>query len=161
MTAEAKLNHDLAMIADHDGGYTHTVTVDQLYVHHVDAELRARNNSPYWYLVTANFGAHNAFVTRAGLDRFLSERGLTLVNPIDNPGDGSFIVGSFRRACHITTPEEFGKIAGLHTYEMSNADWMLGIISTDPDGIRTVHVLNPNIYTRLVYDYRTISGLMK
>lgn len=161
LTAAEKIAHDLAIITDHDGGYTHTVTVDKLYVQHVTAEWRDRNNSPYWYLVTANFGSHNAFVTRAGLDRFLSERNLILRNAIDDPGEGSFIIGSFREALHITTPAEFEKITGLHTYAMSNADWTLGIISDDPDGIRTVHVLNPNIYARPVYDYRTISGLMK
>jgi hypothetical protein len=156
----ATQQHDAEMVAEHDGGYVHTETYDRLHVAHLTPQMHERTCN-YWYTVTSRSTSHVAFTTRAGLDRWLSERGLTLDGDIAAEGDMAWITGSYRDACHIIMPDAFDKIAGLRTYAMSNGNWVTGIITTDADGLRTVHTLNPNIHTRTVYPYFETSALMR
>lgn len=121
-----------------------------------------RRTCGYWYTVTQSTMAHTAFRSREALDLWLSDRGLMLPAPMDNPeGDWCGIVGTYREHVHMIDPAEFDKIEGLQTRDMSNGEWTKAIISTDADGIRTVHTLNPNIRTRTVYDYAESNLMMR
>lgn len=113
----------------------------------------------YWYTVTSGSFAHTAFATRAGLDRWLEERGLKLVDPLDDEPSHSKIDGTYRSCSHLHDSESFPLIAGERSRTLSNGDWVEAIISQDADGIRTVHTLNPNVRDRKVFDY-TESRLM-
>lgn len=120
----------------------------------------------YWFTVTSGAIAHTAFATRAGLDRWLSERGLSLEN--DLPAAGTFgstrIAGEYRTESHgeFVSEDSFEMGEGdwslvdpiLATADLSNGDYTMALI-TEEDGVRTVHTLNPNVKTRVVYDRKT------
>lgn len=121
----------------------------------------------YWFTVTNGAMAHTAFATRAGLDRWLSERGLTLES--DLPEAGTFgttrVIGEYRTESHgeflSDDPRDGmgeGDWSSLHpiaaTATLSNGDYTLALI-TEEGGVRTVHTLNPNVRTRPVFDRKT------
>ena len=108
--------------------------------------------------------AHTAFATRAGLDRWLSERGLSLEN--DLPEAGTFgttrVLGTYRAASHgefVSDNPRDSMGEGdwdslqpiMSTATLSNGDYTLALI-TEEAGVRTVHTLNPNVKTRVVFD---------
>jgi hypothetical protein len=135
-----------------------------LRVSHLDYYSHKRTCG-YWYTVTAGSFSHTAFATRAGLDRYLAERGLSLATPLhtgDTVDDISHaeIIGTYREESHLHDAATFQQIQGERTRTLSNGDWVEAIITTDPDGIRTVHTLNPNVRDRLVFDYRESCKMM-
>jgi hypothetical protein len=127
----------------------------------------------YWFVVRNGTMSHTAFETRAGLDRWLTERGLTLKN--DLPEAGTFgttrIMGEYRTAMHGefvsddyrdgTGEGDFYSLPWIAaTAKMSNGQYTLALI-TEEDGIRIVNYLNPNVKTRVVFDYRTMAARMR
>jgi hypothetical protein len=119
----------------------------------------------YWFIVTNGAAAHTAFATRAGLDRWISERGLALKDELADAGtvSNARITGTYRTVMHGEfSPSEddpYRMTEGdwpppdpvLATAVMSNGQYTLGLITED-DGVRTVHTLNPNVRTRLIFD---------
>jgi hypothetical protein len=130
-------------------------TYERLWLCSLTEEQRTRTCS-YWYTVT-DYGStpHTAFRTKAALLTWLQRRGLEVEGDIPEHGVwGSFrIKGGYRQSMHLDE-QEFYRNTGEHTRELSNGDFTLGIITKDPDGLRTVHTLNPNVRTRPVFDYR-------
>jgi hypothetical protein len=63
----------------------------------------------YWYTVTNGAMAHTAFATRAGLNRWLQERGLSLKT--DLPAQGEWgttaIVGTYRKRAYLYDTDKF------------------------------------------------------
>lgn len=133
-------------------GFAHVETYTDLWASHLDPEHHARTCG-YWYTVTTRATSHVAFAERAHLDRWLAERGLTLAGDISAEGSHCEIIGAYRRALHILPPAEFEQLDGLRTRTVDNGDYTLAIISTDRDGLRVEHVLNPNVHDRPVFDY--------
>lgn len=114
----------------------------------------------YWYTVTCGAFAHTAFATRAGLDRWLQERGLRLAGKLDEEPSHCEVIGTYRTNSHLHDADTFESLQGDRTRTLSNGDWVLAIITQDEDGIRTVHTLNPNVRTRKVFDYRESHAMM-
>lgn len=108
----------------------------------------------YWYTVTSGATAHTAFTTRAGLDRWLLERGLRLTGPLDAEPSHCAIAGEYRTESHLGDADVFPELVGDHTRTLSNGDYVVAVITTDEDGVRTVHTLNPNVRDRRTFDYR-------
>jgi hypothetical protein len=136
-------------------------THSDLWLCTLDPESHART-CDYWYLVRTHGGtmAHTAFRTRDGLLRWLSERGLSLTEPLPDHGTHSSqrISGTYRRESHYS-PDE---VTAYHataatcievTREMSNGAYTEARITLDSDGLRTVHFLNPNVRERITFDY--------
>lgn len=135
------------------------MTHERLYVARLD-QTSHKQTCGYWYTVECGSFAHTAFVTRAGLDRYLAERGLTLAGSLDEVPSHCRINGAYRTNSHLYTAETFPQIVGERTRTLSNGDWVEAIISLDPDGLRTVHTLNPNVKDRKVFDYRESCQMM-
>jgi hypothetical protein len=117
----------------------------------------------YWYVVRNGAMAHTAFATRAGLDRWLSERGLALENELPEPGEWGTtrVVGSYRERCYLYDAAEFDQLRPvLATAVMSNGDYTLGLVTEGEAGQRTVHYLNPNVRTRFVFDHAKTREVM-
>lgn len=108
----------------------------------------------YWYIVQSGAMSNCAFSRRESFLQFLNERGLELTKELPNHTEPSFqsITGSYRTQMHGSY-DEFFALRGIRTRTMSNAQYTLAIITTDDDGIRTVHTLNPNCRDRPVFDY--------
>lgn len=137
-------------------GYDRANPHGTLYACSLTPEQRARTCS-YWYTVTDNSTAHTAFRTRMAFARWLADRGLALAADLPPEGEHGVqrIVGSYRQAMHLDYAEFYANATkGKHIRVMSNGQYTLGIITTDDDGIRTVHTLNPNCHERPVFDYR-------
>jgi hypothetical protein len=123
----------------------------------------------YWYTVTCGATAHTAFTTHRGLERWLEERGLTLDGEMpETRGEWATmrVIGEYRHQSHgefsPTEADPYRMVAGdemgaivpvVTTAAMSNGDYTLALIDEDGDGVRTVHTLNPNVKTRIVYDH--------
>lgn len=128
----------------------------------------------YWFTVTSGACAHTAFATRAGLDRWLSERGLSLAGELPEAGTSGItrVVGEYRTESHgefVSDDYRDGMGEGeawsslepvVTTAAMSNGRWTLALV-TEADGVRTVHTLNPNVKTRVEFDYRETAALMR
>ncbi len=127
----------------------------------------------YWFTVTNGATAHTAFETRAGLDRWLSERGLSLENEL--PDAGTFgttrVLGEYYTESHgefLSDDYRDGMGEGdfyslrpvTVTQTLSNGRYTLALI-TEEDGVRTVHTLNPNVRTRVEVDRREADRLMR
>lgn len=115
----------------------------------------------YWYLVRTPWFAHTAFNRRESLLQYLAERGLELTSELPEHGKPSTqdLRGSYRTEMHGSY-DEFYALNGVRSRTLSNGDWTLAIITTDEDGIKTVHVLNPNCRDRPVYDHRESRATM-
>ena len=145
---------------------------DSLYATSLTPEWHEKTCG-YWFTVTNGAMAHTAFETRAGLDRWLSERGLTLEN--DLPEAGTFgttrITGEYRTKSHgefigddyrdgMGEGDFYSLVPVAATAAMCNGDYTLALITED-DGVRTIHTLNPNVKTRVVFDRRKTDALMR
>ena len=140
--------------------YTQTFT--DLWAIHTTATWRKENSYPYHFLVQHGGGtAHTAFVTQAGFDRWLAECGLMLGDNIDTEGAWVKIVGTYHKTSYLDDAVEFYAQSGELTRVLSNGDYTLGIITTDEQGIKTVHYLNPNVRSRPVFDYQVSNALFK
>ncbi len=134
-------------------------THDSLHACHLD-EASHRRTCGYWYTVTSGSFAHTAFRTRAGLDRYMSERGLSLDGSLEAQPSHCKILGSYRTESHFHDAADFQAIDGERSRTLSNGDYVEAIISLDADGLRTVHTLNPNVRDRKVFDYRESNALI-
>lgn len=108
----------------------------------------------YWYLVQSRCRAHTAFARRESLVHWLEERGLKLTKPLPDHGTHSVqeIEGAYRVSAHLSY-DEFFSLLGDRTRTMSNGDYTLAIITSDADGLRTVHHLNPNCRDRPTFNH--------
>jgi hypothetical protein len=152
---------------------SYTLIYDQLQATSLTPEWHEKTCG-YWFTVTNGTLPHTAFATRAGLDRWLSERGLTLENELAEAGTFSTtrILGQYRDESHgefVSDDYRDGMGEGdfyslrpvVTTAAMSNGDYTLALITEDEAGVRTVHTLNPNVKTRLVFDRRKTDQLMR
>ncbi|MCA2967471.1 MAG: hypothetical protein INH43_03020 [Acidobacteriaceae bacterium] len=135
----------------------YTRTYDNLWLITLTPEQHQRTCN-YWYLVQQNFGPFTAFTTRAALLRWMEERGLSvdLEKVAPHKQHSSLpISGSFREAAYLGDADTFQNIAAdAETRQLSNAEYTLGKITHDEDGLRTVHYLNCNVRTRQVFNYQ-------
>lgn len=109
----------------------------------------------YWYLIRkGGCTPHTAFANRTHLLRWLEERGLSLTEEMPAHGESSWqsIKGTYKSEMHGSY-DKFFALRGYRTRELSNGQYTLAIITTDEDGVRTVHTLNPNCRDRPVFDY--------
>lgn len=136
-------------------GYTAPDYKGTLWLNCLTPEQKSRTCG-YWYTVTDGSTAHTAFRTRAALMAWLKRRCLRLTADLPNEGEHSSqrIDGSYRTELHMDTAEFFA-LPGFWGREMSNGEYTLAIYANDPDGIVTVHTLNPNVSSRPVYDHQT------
>lgn len=131
---------------------------EKLWVGRLDPERQAM--SRYWFVVTDRGGTpHTAFRSRHGLYRWAAERGLIIEPELKKPSGGR-IIGQYRTESHLHDADVFYSLKGIETRAMSNSDWVRAIITTDADGIRTVHTLNPNVRDREVFPYLETSDSM-
>lgn len=127
----------------------------------------------YWFTVTSGATAHTAFQTRVSLDRWLTERGLSLENEL--PEAGTFgttrVIGKYITASHgvfLSDDPRDGMGEGdfyslepvAVTLTMSNGQYTLALI-TEEDGIRVVNTLNPNVKTRVVVDWQKVAKVLR
>ena len=139
----------------------------------LDADQHAKTCG-YWYVITDGAMSHTAFRTRESFLSWASRLGLD-VESDTVPQAGVFahgkINGTYRRALHIGAHaensleyvggyDEFFALKGPRIRAMDNGDVTVGIITSDDDGFRTLHVLNPNMRDRpiLTRDHSTIEG---
>jgi hypothetical protein len=122
------------------------------------------NTCGYWYIITQGGGSpHCAFRTKAGLMQWAAKRGLYFPCVIPNPGTylSCPIGGSYREEVHLHDAETFDALkVQIDTRTLSNGDYVEAKITFDPDGIRTVHTLNPNVESRHEFDYRESEALI-
>jgi hypothetical protein len=150
---------------------THTLSYDKLHATSLTSEQHERTCG-YWFTVTSGATAHTAFATRAGLDRWLSERGLSLAGELPDAGTWGTtrVTGEYRTASHgafspaednpyrMVADDEWGALSPMAaTADLSNGRYTLALI-TEQDGIRTVHTLNPNVKTRVEFDRRNTAA---
>lgn len=133
----------------------YTQTYDRLHVTGLNEEQHAKTCG-YWYTVTSKSTPHTAFRTRAALLRWLEDMGLSVDREIPTEGESWYapIFGSFRVALHMDLAELYAT-EGFTRRDVQNGEYTLAIVSSDEDGLRTLHQPNPNCRTRPVYDYRT------
>lgn len=134
-------------------------TIGNLRAHRLTEGQRSQTCG-YWFTVTSNSMAYIAFDTAEGLGRWMWERGLTIEKELAEPG-GCRIHGEYREESHLTeNPHEVEEMEGLHTRTLSNGQYVVAVITTDDDGIRTVHTLNPNVRGRKVFNHRESDWIM-
>lgn len=132
----------------------HTTEYRGLRVTSLIAEQH-RKTCGYWYLVTAMNRSHTAFAKRDHLLQWLQDRGLWLTGELAPSGEFSVVTvdGVYRRTSHVSY-DEFYSLDGRRVRVLDNADYTLGIIVDDADGVANVHLLNCNLRDRLVFDYQ-------
>lgn len=108
----------------------------------------------YWYCVQTDCMAWTAFATVEGLNRWLDERGLSLSEPLPPAKTHQWqpIIGEYIENSHMSY-DEFYALKGPRTKVLSNANYTMGIITTDENGIKVVNYLNCNCKDRTVYEY--------
>jgi hypothetical protein len=86
---------------------------------------------------------------------WLKRRNLQLTADLPKEGEHSYqrLNGSFRTAMHMDDAEFFA-LSGAWGRIMSNGQYTLAIYTSDPDGLVTVHTLNPNVHSRPIYEYQ-------
>lgn len=109
---------------------TYTQTLDRLHVCSLDQTAHARTCG-YWFTVSSRATACTAFATKAALQRWADERGLTLPDTLGEAGTFSH-----------------GMIDGQYRDALDNDEGEFYAL----DGVRTVHKLNVNVRNRLVFD---------
>lgn len=148
---------------------TYQLSFSKLYAASLTAAQHERTCG-YWFTVTNGAVAHTAFTTRAGLDRWLAERGLTLESELPEAGTSGLarIAGQYRTAFHgeflsddpadSMAPGDFYSLRPvMATAALSNGEYTLALI-TEAAGIRTVHTLNCNVRSRVVFDRRSTAA---
>ncbi len=108
----------------------------------------------YWYTVTSGALAHTAFRTAEELTTWLDERGLRLTDTLPKER-GTYkairVEGSYRKASYLDV-DSFNAIHPIREIAvLDNAQYTLGKVTEDEDGIRTVHYLNCNIKERVIF----------
>jgi hypothetical protein len=153
---------------------TYQQTYDKLFATSLTPEQHERTCN-YWFTVTNGATAHTAFETRAGLDRWMSERGLTLENELPTAGTwgSSRVLYGYRTALHgVRIGDDFaeGMDPGdewaaltpvLASAAMSNGAYTLALITEETSGTRTVHTLNPNVRSRVIFDRKRTADWLR
>ena len=134
----------------------HTKDFSGLYLNCLTPAQHERSCG-YRYTVTTDISTpHTAFATVEALREWLDLRGLTLKSPLPEHGKPAVIRinGTYREAMHLDA-ERFDGISAdaRHIRIGSNGQYTLGLVAAGPDGIRTVHVLNPNV-PRQIFDWK-------
>ena len=135
-----------------------TRTYSGLWLISLEPEQHAKTCG-YWYLVQM-YGATpcKAFASRSNLFRWLDERGLKINEEELAPHkqhSSQRIEGEFRESHYLGDADSFWKLAAnRETRQCDNAQYTLAKITTDPDGVRHVHLLNCNVKDRPVFDYQ-------
>lgn len=140
---------------------------DNLMVTALNAEQHAQTCG-YWYTVTNGAQAHTAFATRQGLERWLSERGLSCEIPtavkVCDYGKGlrnsARINGKYSRRLISSLDDFYALPAIVETKNVDNGDYTDSRIVQE-DGYRVEYIVNCNTKGRRVYDYRTARAEMK
>lgn len=108
----------------------------------------------YWYLLqTSACVSHTAFRTRHALVRWFNERGLPVPENLPEPGEHHVlhVPGKYRKTyCDMET---LTRVNGESIKVLDNAEYTLGKVTTDADGLRTVYVPNCNHRDRVKFDY--------
>lgn len=107
----------------------------------------------YFYLVRKNHFAHTAFRTKAGLKKWMRERGLRIGK---RKGFGIDIIGQYFDNCEMINRNEFEvKYNHLPAIEqLDNGDFTKGFVEDSRQG-KIIHYQNPNC-DRIVYDYSQV-----
>ena len=131
----------------------HTSEYADLSATALTPETASRTCGPYRYTVTTSgHTPHTAFRTRAHLDQWLGNLGLSLIGDFaEGSGECLAINGRYRVTSHRSYDEFFVK-QGKRIRHMDNADYTLGILERDEDGVVNVHHLNCNLMDRPVFD---------
>ena len=120
------------------------------WVSHLTPEQHARTCG-YWFTVTESATPHTAFATREGLDTWMRLRGLELDQDLPHEGSAR-ILGTYRERCYMD-PAQFEAVdSGRLFRTLDNAEYTLGKITEDADGVRVVHYVNVNS-SRVKFDY--------
>ena len=100
--------------------------------------------------------SHTAFRTQEALMLWLEERGLKLTEELAEQGEWKpqKIEGEYVDHMHLDY-DGFYRLVGdaEEVRKLSNGSYTLGLITTDDEGIKTVHYLAPARY-RHTFDYR-------
>jgi hypothetical protein len=102
--------------------------------------------------------AHTAFNTKAGLLKWLQERGLEIDGELPERGEWAVFKIKGAYYSHMTMDvREFEDVRDLddtakQTKVLSNGEYTLGVLTKRDDGLVVVHYLNPNV-DRQVFDY--------
>lgn len=118
---------------------------------------------PYKFLVKVNgWQSHKGFRRCASLVRWAEERGLDLTVPtpleMDEGDHGRYnwtrIGGQYGLLLHLSMDEFYAlPNVAVRTRTLSSGDWVEALITQEAD-MRVVHVLNPNVCDRKVFDRR-------
>lgn len=117
----------------------------------------------YHYVVTSQGMAHTAFRTREAFIAWASVLGLNLdsFEPLHQTDARQVFIalpGTYRSTSWMDV-EEFERLEGQQVRTLSNAQYTLGKITSDPvTGVRTLHYLNVNS-PRQVFDYQESQAL--
>ncbi len=134
-------------------------TYGPFWITHLTHEQHMRTCG-YWFTVqTHGCTAHTAFRTREALDAWLDLYGIRLERPLGEAPDYVRSESVYRERCYMDF-DAFEAIEGIPILKMSNGTHTLGKITTDDDGIRTVHYCNPNVKQRAAYDWRIADELI-
>lgn len=109
----------------------------------------------YWYVVQDRASPHTAaFTYREDLIRWLEDRGLIVEGfiPKAQSGEWKRIIGTYHEEYHYDEKEFYALPATRDIRVLDNGKWTLGRIVLNADDTRTVHVLNPNVKDRPLYD---------
>lgn len=126
--------------------------IENLRVYALSPEQAARTCGPYPFVCQHQGMAFTAFLSVADRDEWLRMRGLTL--------DGTTVAGAYAERMHWSY-DEFYALTGDRIRVMSNGDFTLGIVTTDAEGMRTVHTLNPNCRERPVFPHSESRAMQK
>lgn len=119
-----------------------------LYMQCLTAELR-EHTAGYWYTITSAATATTAFRSREELMEWADDLGLEFASTVPDPNPenavGIAIGGLYRRASHmdVATWQALSDVV-LYRPEIDNAEHTVGAVTVDPDGHRTVHLINVN-----------------
>jgi hypothetical protein len=86
----------------------------------------------------------------------MDERGLKLTEELAEHGEWKpqKIEGEYKSRMHLSYVDFYSLFdEAIHTRKLSNGKYTLGLITTDEDGTKTVHYLNPNCHYRPDFDY--------
>jgi hypothetical protein len=137
---------------------------DDMHACHLDERQHARTCG-YWYTVTEGAMSHVAFATRAGLDRWMHERGLVFADPMPANREDFWtgkIIGHYYRNCELYSQDDWANLPGVlvETWEVNNGDYTEAKITRHPDGSMIVNLVNCNCKWRKVADYSTMRAKM-
>ena len=138
--------------APHAG--SHTTEYSNLAVQVLTPATSRNTCGPYLYAVEWRVMAHTAFRTREHLMQWLENLGLKLDGDLGPEGVGHWvpIIGTYRVTSHCSY-DEFFVLEGKRVRHLDNADYTLGILVQDEDGVTNLHHLNCNLLDRPLFEH--------